>query len=112
MYVYTTSIPIQDQTFKKIISMFSERLTNGDTLEQAVEYHYDLCDYDFMQLLKAKTDWPIDENDMFDYNDLLNEITKTSAKKIGGAQQKLETILKKGTLCICIYVLHDSMILR
>ena len=92
--------------------MFSERLTNGDTLEQAVEYHYDLCDYDFMQLLKAKTDGPIDENDMFDYNDLLNEITKTSAKKIGGAQQKLETILKKGTLCICIYVLHDSMILR
>lgn len=86
----------KDQTFKKIISMFTERLMNGDTLEQAVEHHYDLCDYDFMQSLKVKADSPIDDEDPFDYNDLLNEITKTSAKKIGSAQEKLQQILQKG----------------
>ena len=77
--------------------MFQERLMDGDTLEQAVERHYDLCDYDFMQLLKAKADGPVDDEDAFDYNDLLSEITKTSAKKIGSAQEKLQTILQKGT---------------
>merc|ERR1711871_1028307 len=72
----------KDETFDKIISMFQERLMDGDTLEQAVERHYDLCDYDFMQLLKAKADGPVDDEDAFDYNDLLSEITKTSAKKL------------------------------
>ena len=76
--------------------MFTERLMNGDTLEQAVEHHYELCDYDFMQSLKVKADSPTDDEDPFDYNDLLNEITKTSAKKIGSAQDKLQQILQKG----------------
>ena len=91
-----TNFFLKDDTFSKIISMFNERLNEGDSLEQAVERHYDLCDYDFMQLLKVKANAPINDQDPFDYNDLLNEITKTSAKKIGNAQEKLQSILQKG----------------
>ena len=55
--IYTVQ-ETQEESFNKVIGMIVERLQEGDSLEQAVEKHYDLCDYDFMQELKRSASDP------------------------------------------------------
>jgi hypothetical protein len=93
--IYTVQ-DTKEESFLKIIGMFVERLQDGDMLEQAVSQHYDLCDYDFMQELKKRAEDPNDEHDVLDYGDLLGEISKMMAQKIGTAQDRLQQILTKG----------------
>ena len=68
------------------------------TLEDAVEANYDLCDYQFMELLKSeaaecfKVGADIEGQQ---YMQLLETINQVMAKRMNTAQQKFERILSK-----------------
>jgi len=94
-----TSFVVQEDsmsTFMKIITIFRETLADGATLSDAVLRHYDLCDYKFMETLKLESENSNNQGaDASFYSDLLSEISKAMALKIGTAQQRLEHILSK-----------------
>jgi hypothetical protein len=82
-------------SFNKVISMIRERLDKGMSLQDAVTALYDLCDYSFMETLKAEENLG-GANAAF-YADLQSMISQTMVKKLGTAQERLQIILSKRT---------------
>jgi hypothetical protein len=88
------------ETFQNILVRFTE-LPPDLTLEESVEKNYDLCDYEFMNMLKSEIDACMVEGadiEAQQYRDILDQINKTMAKRIGGAQERLQKILEKRAL--------------
>ena len=50
-------------------------MSDGQTLEEGVLTHYDLCDYQFMENLKAEASSDNPNNDL--YMDILAEISRS-----------------------------------
>lgn len=85
------------ETFKTILSRFQGFDTPED-LEAAVNTNYELCDYEFMEMLKSEADACFVEGADIEgkyYLDLINTITKVMANRIGGAQERFQKILSK-----------------
>ena len=86
------------QSFLQILSRFTERPVQMP-LEEAVRLNYDLCDYEFMEMLKDEITTCLNEGADIkaeQYQEIMQEITKTMAVHVGTAQERLQTILTKG----------------
>lgn len=87
-------------TFQLVLKRF-QGATETYSLEDAVEEHYDLCDYEFMGMLKSEIDACYAEGadiEGKEYETLLETVNKVMVKRIGGAQDRLKRILDKRTL--------------
>ena len=87
-------------SFQNILKRFQSS-TETYTLEDAVEEHYDLCDYEFMGMLKSEVDACYAEGadvEAKQYETLLETVNVVMVKRIGGAQDRLKRILDKRTL--------------
>jgi len=68
-------------------------------MDQAVEANYDLCDYEFIQMLQAEIEACFAEGADIEgenYRLVLGAITRQMNMKIGSAQERLQRILSKG----------------
>ena len=89
----------KDETFKAILRRFTE-LPDGMTLEEAVDKNYDLCDYEFMGMLKSEVDACYAEGadiEAQSYEAIQVMVNQVMVKRIGGAQDRLQRILAKRT---------------
>lgn len=87
-------------TFMKILERF-QNLPEGSDLVTAVEANYDLCDYEFMQMLKSEEQACYTEGADIEakfYSELYDTIRQVMTNRIGSAQDKLAQILSKKTL--------------
>jgi hypothetical protein len=87
-------------SFKQILSRFTG-LIDEQALEEAVQANYDLCDKDFMEMLKAEADACFVEGadaEGKQYQDLMSTITRVMAGRIATAQERLQLILSKSRL--------------
>lgn len=87
-------------SFQSILKRF-QVTTETYSLEDAVEEHYDLCDYEFMGMLKSEVDACYAEGadvEAKEYETLLETVNKVMVKRIGGAQDRLKRIFDKRTL--------------
>jgi len=87
-------------SFKQILSRFTG-LSDEQALEEAVQANYDLCDKDFMEMLKAEADACFVEGadaEGKQYQDLMSTITRVMAGRIATAQERLQLILSKSRL--------------
>lgn len=87
-------------TFLQVLSIL-QNVPEGSTQEHVVQENYDLCDYQFMEMLKKEADDCFKEGADIEgqqYLDLLGKINEAMAVKIGSAQQRLERILAKRDL--------------
>jgi hypothetical protein len=87
-------------SFQSILKRF-QVVTDTYSLEDAVEEHYDLCDYEFMGMLKSEVDACYAEGadvEAKEYETLLETVNKVMVKRIGGAQDRLKRIFDKRTL--------------
>eukprot|EP00596_Hydrurales_sp_CCMP1899_P009979 CAMPEP_0119051438 /NCGR_PEP_ID=MMETSP1177-20130426/73051_1 /TAXON_ID=2985 /ORGANISM="Ochromonas sp, Strain CCMP1899" /LENGTH=615 /DNA_ID=CAMNT_0007030637 /DNA_START=289 /DNA_END=2136 /DNA_ORIENTATION=+ len=87
-------------SFQSIMKRF-QGTTENYSLEEAVEEHYDLCDYEFMNMLKSEVDACYAEGadiEAKEYETLLETVNIVMVKRIGGAQDRLKRILDKRTL--------------
>lgn len=85
-------------TFLKVLERFQD-LPQEMTLKEAVQQNYDLCDYNFMELLQKELNDCLAESANLEaeqYTELLATINKVMAERIGGAQSRLDKILKRG----------------
>ena len=87
-------------SFQNVLKRFQ---TTSETysLEDAVEEHYDLCDYEFMGMLKSEVDACYAEGadvEAKEYETLLATVNIVMVRRIGGAQDRLKKILDKRTL--------------
>jgi len=84
-------------TFKTILKRFTD-LPEGMTLEEAVDKNYDLCDYEFMGMLKSEVDACHAEGadiEAQQYEAIQAMVNQVMVKRIGGAQDRLQHILSK-----------------
>lgn len=87
-------------SFQSILKRF-QGTSETYTLEEAVEEHYDLCDYEFMNMLKSEVNACYAEGadiEAKEYETLLETVNIVMVKRIGGAQDRLKRILDKRTL--------------
>lgn len=87
-------------TFLKVLERF-QNLPESFSLKEAVEQNYQLCDYNFMELLRAEANDCKNQGadiEAQQYTDILATINQVMADRIGGAQSRLDRILKKGSL--------------
>jgi len=85
-------------TFLKVLERFQD-LPQEMTLKDAVQQNYDLCDYNFMELLQKEINDCLAESANLEaeqYTELLSTINKVMVERIGGAQSRLDRILKRG----------------
>ena len=97
--IFSVQVDKKD-TFMKILERF-QNLPAGTDLVSAVEANYDLCDYEFMQMLKAEEQACYVEGADIEakfYSDLYDTIRGVMTSRISGAQEKLAAILSKRTL--------------
>jgi hypothetical protein len=87
-------------SFQLVLKRF-QGTTETYTLDDAVEEHYDLCDYEFMGMLKSEIDACYAEGadvEAKEYETLLETVNRVMVKRIGGAQDRLKRILDRRTL--------------
>jgi hypothetical protein len=97
--IFSVQVEKKD-TFMKILERF-QNLPEGSDLTSAVEANYDLCDYEFMQMLKSEEQACYVEGADVEakfYSDLYDTIRSVMTARIGSAQDKLALILSKRTL--------------
>jgi len=97
--IFSVQVEKKD-TFMKILERF-QNLPEGSDLTSAVEANYDLCDYEFMQMLKSEEQACYVEGADIEakfYSDLYDTIRSVMTARIGSAQDKLAIILSKKTL--------------
>lgn len=86
-------------TFQTILQRFTV-MPAGYTLETAVEENYELCDYEFMSMLKSEVDACYAEGadvEAKQYEEIQAMVNQVMVKRIGGAQDRLQRILAKRT---------------
>ena len=84
-------------SFQSILRRFTG-LADEEAVEQAVQANYELCDMEFMEMLKSEADACFVEGadaEGKQYNDLIAVIMRVMASRIDTAQQKLQRILSK-----------------
>jgi hypothetical protein len=87
-------------SFQSILKRF-QFTSETYSIEDAVEEHYDLCDYEFMGMLKSEVDACYAEGadiEAKEYETLLETVNIVMVKRIGGAQDRLKQILDKRNL--------------
>jgi len=85
-------------TFLKVLERFQD-LPQEMTLKEAVQQNYNLCDYNFMELLQKELNDCLAEGANLEaeqYTELLATINQVMVERIGGAQSRLDRILKRG----------------
>lgn len=85
-------------TFLKVLERFQD-LPQEMTLKEAVQQNYDLCDYNFMELLQKEINDCLAESANLEaeqYRELSATINQVMVERIGGAQSRLDRILKRG----------------
>jgi len=85
-------------TFLKVLERFQD-LPQEMTLKEAVQQNYNLCDYNFMELLQKELNDCLAEGANLEakqYTELLSTINQVMVERIGGAQSRLDRILKRG----------------
>lgn len=88
----------QRQSFLAVLQRF-QNLPANFTLQEAVEQNYHLCDYAFMQMLQGEVDDCMQhaaEVEAEQYVLLLNTINVEMARRVGGAQERLDRVLRRG----------------
>lgn len=87
------------ETFKGILDRFIN-LPPETSLLDVVKSNYELCDKDFMEMLKKEATSCLDEGadiEAKQYLDILDVINQLMAEKISAAQVKLQRVLSKPT---------------
>lgn len=85
-------------TFVTVLQRFQD-LSEGVTLEMAVEANYNLCDKEFLEALEMEIKDCLEQGadlEAKEYQVLLDTIMKQMATRMASAQAKLQTILAKG----------------
>lgn len=86
------------QTFETILAHFTTK-PEGVTLQEVAKKHYDLCDYEFQQMLQAEAKECLAVGADLEaqiYTDILAAVNAEMAVRIGSAQERLMKILSKG----------------
>ena len=90
----------KQDSFKQILSRFVG-LVDDQAVEDAVRSNYELCDKDFLEMLKSEADACFVEGadaEGKQYQDLQGIITRVMAERIGQAQERLQRILSKNAV--------------
>ena len=88
------------ETFQEIFKRF-QNLPQDVTLRMAIEANYELCDYQFMEMLKSEAKMCYNEGADIEaklYEEVYDIINVVMASKIGSAQERLQRILEKRSL--------------
>lgn len=88
------------ETFQEVFKRF-QNLPEEVTLRMAVEANYELCDYQFMEMLKSEAQACYNEGADIEaklYEEVYDMINVVMASKIGSAQERLQRILEKRSL--------------
>jgi hypothetical protein len=82
-------------TFQKILNYILKRPMN-ESINDSIQKHYYLCDYEFMEMLKNEITVCLREGadiEAEQYSQIIAEINKVMVERIGGAQERLQCIL-------------------
>jgi hypothetical protein len=85
-------------TFTSILERFLDRPADMSIQDASVKF-YDLCDYEFMNMLKEEISTCYREGadiEAAQYKEILDAISGTMVSQIRGAQERLQDILSKG----------------
>lgn len=85
-------------SFKAILDRFLERPVQM-SLEEAARLNYDLCDYEFMEMLQAEITTCLNEGadiEAQQLQEIMSEIRKCMTRQMGSAQDRLQKILSAG----------------
>eukprot|EP01038_Epipyxis_sp_PR26KG_P004842 gene4842-6787_t len=85
------------ETFQTILRRFTD-LPSNSTLLDVVNANYDLCDFEFMEMLKSEAQACLEEGADIEretYLSILDTINQVMVSRMGSAQQRLERILSK-----------------
>jgi hypothetical protein len=84
-------------SFRSIMARF-ENMAADMTLDEAVAANYDLCDYEFMEMLRDEEAQCVNEGadiEAQQYTDLMAAINRVMVARIGTAQERLMRILNR-----------------
>jgi len=90
----------KQDSFKQILSRFVG-LVDAQAVEDAVRANYELCDKDFLEMLKSEADACFVEGadaEGKQYQELQGVITRVMAERIGQAQERLQRIFSKNAV--------------
>ncbi len=88
------------ETFMNVLQRFQDRPVTM-TLEECISLNYDLCDYEFLDMLKKEIAICYQEGANIEaqqYQEIYDGINVEMARRVGNAQDKLQRILAKRTL--------------
>jgi hypothetical protein len=88
------------ETFMNVLQRFQDKPVTM-TLEECISLNYDLCDYEFLDMLKKEIAICYQEGANIEaqqYQEIYDGINVEMAKRVGNAQDKLQRILAKRTL--------------
>ena len=88
------------ETFMNVLQRFQDKPVSM-TLEECISLNYDLCDYEFLDLLKKEIAICYQEGANIEaqqYQEIYDGINIEMARRVGNAQDKLQRILAKRTL--------------
>jgi len=88
------------ETFMNVLQRFQDKPVTM-TLEECISLNYDLCDYEFLDMLKKEIAICYQEGANIEaqqYQEIYDGINVEMARRVGNAQDKLQRILAKRTL--------------
>ncbi len=88
------------ETFMNVLQRFQDKPVSM-TLEECISLNYDLCDYEFLDMLKKEIAICYQEGANIEaqqYQEIYDGINVEMARRVGNAQDKLQRILAKRTL--------------